>query len=274
MKKTLLIIAGILLLSACSEYQKVYNGNDLDAKYKLGWKLYEAGKYHKADQLFSQVDKYYKHKPVYQRLLFADAVSLYHMKYYNAAGQKFRKFTQLYPESSKAEEADFYIVKSYYALSPKYSVDQSYTVRAIEEINRFLKKYPFSKYKSEVNKMNTTLQRKLERKYFEIAKLYYDLGRYKAAIRALNNYMVDFPGSYLKEPALFYRYKAAADLALNSVEDKKEERLQKAMSYYKNFMAKSKQVDLQKQAKKIYQTLEKEWSQMHQKSSPDTVENK
>ena len=140
MKKLILIFASVLLLTACSEYQKVYNGNDIQAKYKLAWKMYKAGKYNKADQLFSQVDKFYKHKPVYQRLLFAHAMSLYHMKFYQSAGEKFRKFTRLYPESSKAEEADFYIVKAYEALSPTYSLDQGYTVRAIEEINSFFEK--------------------------------------------------------------------------------------------------------------------------------------
>jgi len=257
MKKLIVIIAGILLLSACSQYQKVYNGNDLDAKYKMAWQMYKAGKYNKADQLFSQVDKFYKRKPVYQRLLFAHAMSLYHMKYYVSAGAKFRKFTQLYPESSKAEEAGYYIVLAYNALSPKYSVDQAYTVRAIEEVNKFLKKYPYSKYKDQVNKIDAHLQHKLERKYFEIAKMYYDLDRYKAAIRSFNNYLVDYPGSHLKENALFYRFKAAHDLALNSVASKKEERLQTAIQYYKNFIQKSKQPQLKKEADQLYQDLKK-----------------
>ncbi|HFX18033.1 MAG TPA: outer membrane protein assembly factor BamD [Flavobacteriales bacterium] len=268
MKKILIIITGLVLLSACSRYQKVYNGKDLEAKYKMAWELYEAGKYKKADQLFSQADKFYKHKPVYQRLLFAHAVSLYNQKYYVSAGEKFRKFTQLYPESSKAEEAAFYIVKAYDQLSPKYSVDQSYTIRAMEEVNQFLKKYPYSKYKDEVNAINTKLQHKLERKYFEIDKMYYDLDRYKAAIRALNNYLIEYPGSHLKEDALFYRFKAAADLALNSVESKKKERLETAMTYYKNFIQKSKNEPLKKEAEKVYQELEKASKQMDEQNKP------
>jgi len=258
MKKFLIIITGLLLLSSCSQYQKVYNGTDIEAKYKMAWKMYEAGKYGKADQLFSQVDKFYKQKPAYQRLLFAHAMTLFKEKYYVSAGEKFRKFTRLFPESTKAEEADFYIVKAYEALSPKYSVDQSYTVRALEEINSFLKKYPYSKYKVEVNKINARLQRKLERKYYEIAKMYYDLDRYKSAIRAFNNYLIDYPGSFLKEDALFYRFKSAADLALKSVESKKEERLKKAIAYYRNFMEKSKKTELKKEADEVYQTLKNE----------------
>ncbi len=262
MKKLILIVTGLWLMSACSEYQKVYNGNDIEAKYKMAWEMYNAGKYSRADQLFSQVDKFYKHKASYQRLLFAHAMSLFHMKYYQSAGEKFRKFTRLYPESSKAEEADFYIVKAYEALSPDYSLDQGYTVRAIEEINSFLKKHPFSKYKDQVNAINEKLQRKLERKYFEIAKMYYDLDRYKAAIRAFNNYLIDYPGSYLKEKALFYRFKAAADLALQSVESKKEARLNTAIQYYHNFVDKSKDEDLKAKAKKIFEKLQKALNNM------------
>jgi len=258
MKKFVLVLAGVLLLSACSEYQKVYNGKDPEAKYKLAWKYYEAGKYSKADQLFSQIDALYKRKPVYQRLLYAHAMSLYHMKYYVSAGEKFRKFTQLFPESTKAEEADYYIVLAYNALSPKYSVDQSYTVRAMEEIEAFLKRHPYSKYKDEVNDIYAQLQHKLEKKYYTIAKLYYDLDRYKAAIRAFNNYLIDYPGTAFKEDALFYRFKAAADLALNSVESKKEKRLQTAKEYYQNFMEKSQNPKYKKEAEKLYKRVAEE----------------
>jgi outer membrane protein assembly factor BamD len=242
----------------------VYNGNDIDAKYKMAWEYYKKKKYNKADQLFSQIDRFYKRKPQYQRLLFAHAMSLFKMKYYVSAGEKFRKFTQLFPESSRAEEADYYIVLAYDALSPKYSVDQSYTVRALEEIATFLKKHPFSKYKDEVNAINKKLQHRLEKKYFEIAKLYYDLDYYKAAITALNNYLVDYPGSDFKEDALFYRFKSAADLALKSVESKKKARLQKAMEYYKNFVAKSKNQDYIKKADKLYNKLQNSLNEMNQ----------
>ncbi len=255
MKKILVLITALVLLNACSEYQKVYNGNDAEAKYKMAWKYYEAGKYRKADQLFSQIDKVYKRKPVYQRLLFAHAMSLFHMKYYVSAGEKFRKFTQLFPESSKAEEADYYIVLAYDRLAPKYSVDQAYTVRAMEEIASFLKKHPYSKYKDKVNAINAKLEHRLERKYFEIARLYYNLDQYRAAIKAFNNYLIDYPGSHYKEDALFYRFKAAADLALNSVERKKAARIQTAMGYYNNFRAISKNEKYQKQADKLYNKL-------------------
>ena len=265
--KKLIVLLSLVLLSSCSEYQKVYNGKDAEAKYSMAWKMYEKGKYSKADQLFSQIDRMYKRKAQYQRLLFAHAMSLYHMKYYVSAGEKFRKFTQLFPQSSKAEEADLYIVKAYAALSPKYSVDQSYTNRGIEEVESFLKKYPLSKYADEVNAIYAKLNDKLEKKDFTVAKLYYDLMRYKSAITAFNNYMIDFPGSKYKEGALYYRFKAAADLATNSVEKKKKERLEKAISYYNSFKAKNTNKDYAKDAEKTFKFISKEMEIINNKST-------
>ncbi len=258
MKKLIIIILALAFFSSCSEYQKVYNGKDVEAKYKMAWKMYEQGKYRKADELFNQVDQFYKYKPQYQRLLFAHAMTLYNMKQYLSAGELFRKFTRLFPESSKAEEADFFIVKSYFQLSPKYSVDQAYTKRGLQEIELFLKKYPFSKYKKEVNEMNMELTNKIEKKDLEICKQYYDLGYYKSAIVSFNNFLIDYPGSIYKPEALYYRFKAASDLAINSVESKKEKRLTKAIEYFKNFKEKYSSSNFYKDAEKIYLKLEKE----------------
>ncbi len=262
MKNIFLVLLTLVLLSSCGEFQKTYNGKDVAAKYKLAWKLYEKGKYSKADQLFSQIDRAYKDKPAYQRLLFADAMSLFKMKFYTSAGEKFRKFTQLFPESSKAEEASYYIVLAYDRLSPKSSVDQAYTKRAIEEVAGFIKKYPFSKYKKEVNAINKKLNYKLEKKDYTIAKQYYDLSRYKAAITAFNNYLIDFPGSSFTEETLYYRYEAASELAINSVLSKKEDRIKQAMGFYQNFIKKYPQTKFLKEAKKTYDKLQKELQNM------------
>jgi len=273
MRKILVLIILLSFLNACSEYQKVYNSEDWEAKYKMAWKMYENKKYRKADMLFSQIEHIYKRKPNYQRLLFTHAMSLYHQKYYVSAGEKFRKFTQLFPESSKAEEADFYIVKSYYNLSPKFSVDQSYTQRALEEIASFLKKYPFTKYKNEINVMNEDLETRLEKKYYEIALLYYHLERYKAAIRAFNNYFIDYPGSKFKEDALYYRFKAAADLAIKSIERKKENRLKTAIEYYNSFVVYAKNEKYKKDAEKVYTQLQKELSSYNNDELNISVKN-
>ncbi len=273
MKRIILVLITISFFTSCSEYQKVYNGKDASAKYKMGWKYYEAKNYKKADMLFTQIDAIYKHKPSYQRLLFAHAMSLYNMKYYVSAGEKLRKFTRLFPESTKAEEASYYIVKAYHNLSPKHTTDQSYTTRAIEEVQNFVKKYPYSKFKKEVNQINAELNDKLEHKDFDIAKKYYDLSYYKSAITALNNFLIDFPGSKYKEPALYYRFVAAGELALKSVQSKKEDRINQAIGYYKNFTTKHPKSTYLGDAEKMLKKLNKELALM-KKTEISSIEKK
>ena len=75
---------------------------------------------------------------------------------------------------------------------------------------------------------------KLEKKAFEIAKGYNKTGPYsrdyQAAISAFDNFIIDFPGTSLKEDAMFYRLDSAYKLAVNSVAWKKEQRLKDAIS--------------------------------------------
>ena len=47
-----------------------------------------------------------------------------------------------------------------------------------------------------------------------------------------NNFLLDFPGTSLRQDALFYRFDAAYNLGTKSIKRLKEERLKTAMSYF------------------------------------------
>ena len=88
----------------------------------------------------------------------------------------------------------------------------------------------------EVNSVVEKLLRKLERKYFENAKQFYTIRDYKAAIKAIDNFIGDFTGSHFREEAMFFQFRAASILAINSFFSKKEERLDSAASYFDDFV--------------------------------------
>ena len=81
---------------------------------------------------------------------------------------------------------------------------------------------------------------KLEKKAYGIAEQYNKIGPYtrdyQAAIKAFDNFLLNYPGSIFREPALFKRLDSAYKLAINSVEWKMEDRLNKANSYYDHFI--------------------------------------
>jgi outer membrane protein assembly factor BamD len=76
---------------------------------------------------------------------------------------------------------------------------------------------------------------KLEVKDFHAAKQYYHMRNYQAARVAFKNFNREWPNSKYREDAMYFILKSDYDLAMNSVESKKLERLNEAIKSYHNF---------------------------------------
>ncbi len=235
MKNFLVTLLIITSLSSCGEYHKALKSEDVAVKFAMGTKLYDAGKYSKANRLFEQVVPQYRGKPQAEKLMFMHANSYYMQKDYYLSAYRFEQFETAYPKSEKAEEALFLSAKSYFELSPVYSKEQQETREALDKLQLFIDKYPQSEYISQVNEMVKELDFKLEKKEFEIAKQYNRITDYEASIKSFDNFLLQFPGTSFREEAMFYRLDAAYKLAINSTERKKEMRVNNAMAFYNSF---------------------------------------
>ena len=236
MKRYLYIIVLLLVFSSCSEYQKALKSESVADKFKLATELFDAGKYAKANRLFVQIVPNYRGKPQAEKLMYMYSKSFYEMKDYYLAGYQFERFVTSYPKSEKVEEAAFLSAQSYYLLCPVYTKDQKETVDAIEKLQVFINTYPNSEYNEEANKMVKELDYKLEIKAFTIAKQYNTIADYKASINSFDNFLLEYPGSSLREEAIYYRLDSAYKLAVNSVEYKKKDRLKSAKNYLDAFI--------------------------------------
>jgi len=239
MKRLIYIFIIALTFGSCSEYQKAIKSEDIAVKFEMATELYDAGKYRKALRLFDQIAPKYRGKPQAQKLMYMKSMSHYNVGDYYTSNYEMERFVNSYPESEKAEEIAFLAAKSYYYLPPVYSKEQKETVEAIEKIQTFINSYPNSTYLAEANKMVKELDFKLEKKAYEIAKQYHTVAPhnrdYEAPIKAFDNFILDYPGATHKEQAMFYRLDSAYNLALNSVEYKKEERIENAIAFYNTF---------------------------------------
>ncbi|MBO6606801.1 outer membrane protein assembly factor BamD [Psychroserpens sp.] len=240
MKKLVYIVFILLVVSSCSEFQKALRSEDIGVKFNLGTELYEAGKWSKANRLFKQIEPNYRGKPQAEKLSYMYAKTFFEMRSYIEAAYKLDQFERLYPNSEKVQEAAFLAAKSFYYLSPVYSKEQHETVEALQKLQLFVNKYPESEYLPQANTLINELDYKLERKAFEIAKqynsiAYFESSDYIAAIKAFDNFLADFPGTSFREQAMFYRLDSAYKLGINSIDAKKEERLNTAINYFKSF---------------------------------------
>lgn len=258
MKKALYILFISILMISCSDFQKTLKSEDTAEKFKVGTELFDAGKWSKAHRLFTQILAKYRGKPQAEKLTYMHAMCSYKMGEYYIASYHFNRFIGSYPDSEKLQEAAFLEAKGYYYLSPVYSKEQKETVEAIEKLQLFVNAYPNSEFLPEANAIVKELDFKLERKAFEIAKQYDLIKDYKASVNSFNNFLFDFPGTSLRNKAMYYRLDAAYNLAMRSVVELKEERLNTAITYYNTFKKTFPDSEFMEDANRLNEELKQE----------------
>ncbi len=262
MKNILVIGLLVMMLAACGQYQKVLGGDNIKAKYELLTQYYKEGletgkksRFKRALRLLEQILPQYRGKPQGERLAFMYANSYYQIEAYSDAGYQFERFTKSYPRSDKIQEAAFKSAKSFYYTSPRYSLDQTFTHTALKKLQHYITTYPGGAHVGEANQLVSELRDKLDKKDFEIAKLYYDQSDWKAAIAAMDNFINENPGSPFLEKAYFYRLKAEYILAINSYRNVMEERLEKSKKYSKDYLSYYSEGKYVDEVKPIYEDV-------------------
>jgi outer membrane protein assembly factor BamD len=224
--------------------------------------LYESQKYNKAIQLFEKITPSYRGKPQMERIQYMVAQAHYNTKQYSLAAYYFDKFVKNYPKSSKLEEAAYLSAHSYYLASPVYSLDQKDTQEALNALQNFIYKFPESEHTADANKNIKELTHKLEKKSFEIAKQYYHTEDYISAIAAFDNLLADYLGTSYKEEALYLKFKASYELAINSYILKKESRLNDAIKAHEKFKRNFPDSERLKETEKLVININEELSSL------------
>jgi outer membrane protein assembly factor BamD len=233
--KSKLIISSIILLlfiAGCSKYQKLLKSTDNDKKYDMAMKYYEHKDYYRALQLFDQLLPVFRGTAKAEKIAYSYAYCYYEQGQYELASYQFNTFTSSFPRSEKVEECTFMSAYCKYLESPSISLDQSNTQDAIKQLQLFVNLYPNSKRINECNELIDKLRFNLESKAFEIAKLYYKIEDYTAAVTSFKSMLKDYPDTKFKEEALFDIIKANYKLASNSITSKKTERYESTIEAY------------------------------------------
>ena len=257
-KKIVSLFLLLIVFASCSEYQKALKSEDVAVKFEIATKLYDAKKYTDAIRLIEQIAPAYRGKPQAEKLFYMFSMSYYNTKQYYLAAYQFESFTAAYPKSEKIEEAAYLGAKCFSKLSPLYSLDQVDTFKAIDKLQGFIDAYPNSIYLPEANKSLRELNDKIEKKVYENAKQYNTIMEYKAAMVAFDNFVSDYPGTPYKEDALFFKYDSAYQLAINSVPDKMEERLNIAKTAYTSLIKFKPETKYKKVADEMFAQIDKD----------------
>ena len=235
-KVTLYFFLFLFTLFSCSDYRKIVKGDDYQLKFELSNKLYDKAEFDRCIILFEQVYQHSPKSPEGELSYFRLANSYFKNEDYNMAGYYFNNFVDRFPYSKKSEDAMFLVALCSVNNSPKYGLDQSETMLAINNVQQFVDVFPQSILVDSCNKIIDRLKFKLELKDFDAVKLYSKTENYRAAVTSCEIFMDKYINSRFTEEVNFLYVKNSVFLAKNSIESKKEERIEKSKERFLNFV--------------------------------------
>lgn len=230
-----------LSLQSCGEYQRLLKSQDTEAKFNYAKKAFEEGKYAQAYTLLNDIVTLLKGSDKAEESLYLLGLSYYENKEYLDAASFFQTYYMRYPKGKYTELARFYCGYAYYLDSPEAQLDQSGTVRAIQELQNFLDFFPRSDKVTIAQNAIFELQDKLTLKELQNAQLYYNMGiwrgnNYESAIVTAQNAIKEYPYSKYKEELEMLILKARYQEAVLSVEERKADRFRDVVDEYYSFI--------------------------------------
>ena len=271
MKKYIIIalVSGSVLTS-CGEYNKVLKSTDYEYKYEAAKSYFGKGQNTKAAAILEELITILKGTDKAEESLYMLGMTYYNQGDFITASHYFSIYYNTYPRGTYTEQARFYSGKALFLDTPEPRLDQSSTYKAIQELQMFMEYFPASNRHQEAQQMIFDLQDKLVMKDYMAARLYYDLGSYTgnssysttgnnylACIVTAQNALKDYPYTKLREDISILLLRAKYDMAKESVEEKKEERMRDAIDEYYAFKNEFPESKYTKEVENIYKDAKK-----------------
>jgi outer membrane protein assembly factor BamD len=255
---TYILLIFSTLIACKSNFEAVRTSSNSELILRESIKYYDKGDYLKAQTLMELVLNQYRGTREGEELFFKYAYTHYKLGSYALASTYFTNFSSTFPYSTFAEEADYMIAYSYYQQSPSFRLDQTPSIEAINAFEDFANKFPESDRILQCNELIDELRAKLELKAYNEGILYFNLSKFNASITAFDNMLSQYPESVHAEEARYLMVKASYEYAINSIYDKRAERLDEAMDRYHDYINRYPNGPRVKEVKELRKQIETE----------------
>ncbi len=273
--KRIHIISGfffiLMIFSSCSEYQRLLKSDDYELKYKRAIEYYEEENYGRVITLITDVIPFYRGTAKAEEVNYYFAMAHYKMRNYTLASHYFKSFANAFPRSTHAEEFAFLSAYCLYLDSPRYSLDQTNTLQAIRELQRFINRYPASERVDDSNQLIDELRYKLEKKRFNTGKLFINISDYMAAATTFDTFNKDFPDSKYREEATFLIIKAHFEFASYSIPQRQQERFENVLEAFNAFARRYPESEYMREAERMRQEAENRIASFQEAANTSTV---
>ena len=259
----LLVICGLVcLIGSCGEFEKVRKSSDVNYKLTKANEYFDKKDYSHSNELYKELLPIMKSTRNYEQLCYKYSYTYFYLHDYIEASYHFRNFTETFPNSKLTEECEYMSAVCLFKYSPKRNLDQTNTTKALEALQSYSNRYPKSTHSADAATYMDQARAKLETKESDAAKLYFNIGQFKAATVAYKSVIRDYPESVNSDLYQFMIMKSYFKFANISITERQEERFSSAIAAYnelKESYPKSKyladaellKADAEKEIKKI-----------------------
>jgi outer membrane protein assembly factor BamD len=169
-----------VLFVACGSTEEI-TVPTAEQRFEQAMELYNDESYQEAIDQFSVITLQHQGSSVADDAQFYLGESRFERHEYLLAAFEYQQLRRNMPASSFQAQAQYKLGLCYYNLSPKSSLDQQYTLKAIDEFQRLVEYYPGTEYAPVGEEKIAELTAKLARKEYDTARLYARMEYYRAA---------------------------------------------------------------------------------------------
>ncbi|NLP09608.1 outer membrane protein assembly factor BamD [bacterium] len=197
------ILPALFIVQSCSS-KKIRANLSMTERMQLADEYFAKKRYLDARDQYRILTLSYSGSRLADKAQFYLAECHFYTKEYILSASEYERLIKMYPNSEYVDDAKYKLGYSYFKMSPKYSLDQEYTLKAIREFQEFLEEYRTSDLVPVVEKQLAECRNKLAQKQYSSAEIYYKMKYWDAAIIYFNLVLDQYFDSQYAPKAQFY----------------------------------------------------------------------
>lgn len=201
----LIYIAVAMLIASCGGPYKAKRIESPDQKLTLANELFERGKFNRSAVEYKDFLATFAGDERSDFAQFRLAESYRLDEQYALAAVEYRILVSDYGYSEYVDDAFFLEGVCAFKQANRAERDQTKSYEALNRVNRFLQIFPSSPRREEAEKLLLEIHRRLGKKDFLNAKLYYSMGQHDAALIYFDKVIASFPSTVWAQRSHFYR---------------------------------------------------------------------
>ena len=211
-----LLFGPVLIFAGCGSTEKTEIGT-AEERFAHAKQLYDNGDYLEAISEFQVVTLQFSGSAHASEAQFYLGECRYARGEYLLAAFEYEQLRKNYPASPRTAEAQYKLGLCYVRLSPRLVLDQTYTRKAIDELQSFVEYYPADPHVGEADSLIHEMNTKLARKQMQTARLYAVMGYVKASLFYYDDVIERYhdtefgPLAYVEKAQLLYDRKRYAE---------------------------------------------------------------